>query len=215
MNQAFKQARRCAIVLLVFAVVGTGVMTGSYLLTNPIVQANQLKAKQLLIGQTLTPGSYDNNPAKEIIQLSDQNARLLGNDGPSSAFIARKNGQIIAYVFEAVAPNGYGGKIKLLVGVKANGTVNGIRVVAHRETPGLGDYIDLALSPWAHQFEGKQLENEHYWAVKKDGGQFDYMTGATISARAVTQATGNVLKFYRDHQDALQPKSHQNKGQDK
>lgn len=203
MKQAFAQARRSALTLLVFALICTALLAGSHALTQSTVEQNQLAARQLLVGQTLPAGSYDNTPAQSIIHLAPAVARQLNQSDAANVYIARKQGQVVAYVFEATAPNGYSGNIRLLVGVYKNGSVSGVRVVSHKETPGLGDYIDSVQSSWANQFTGKILTDEHSWKVKKDGGQFDYMTGATISARAVTGAVGNVLSYYRDNTDQL------------
>lgn len=122
---------------------------------------------------------------------------------------ARRSGQFSGWVVESVAPNGYAGAIRMLVGVDANGVISGVRVIEHRETPGLGDYIDAARSPWSQQFIGHRISDGLRWQVKKDGGPFDAMAGATISARAVTAAVGraaNVLaRLPAEHSEGKQP----------
>lgn len=204
MKQAFAQARRSALTLLFFALICTALLAGSQALTGAIVERNQLAAQQALISQTLPAGSYDNTPAQSVLTLPIADAQRLNHADQAKVYIARKQGQNVAYVFEATAPNGYSGKIRLLVGVQRDGRVSGIRVVAHKETPGLGDYIDSKQSPWANQFDGKRLTDDASWKVKKDGGQFDYVTGATISARAVTGAVGEVLRYYREKAGQLE-----------
>jgi electron transport complex protein RnfG len=93
--------------------------------------------------------------------------------------------------------------------VDGNGVISGVRVIEHRETPGLGDYIDAARSPWSQQFIGRRISDGLRWQVKKDGGPFDAMAGATISARAVTAAVGraaNVLaRLPAEHSEGKQP----------
>ena len=106
---------------------------------------------------------------------------------------------------EAVAPDGYSGPIRLLVGVNADGTVAGVRVLSHRETPGLGDPIDAARSDWIHGFEGRALDDPPAaaWTVRKDGGAFDEFTGATITPRAVVHAVRRVLEYAQANREAL------------
>jgi electron transport complex protein RnfG len=107
---------------------------------------------------------------------------------------------------EATAPEGYGGAIELLVGVNANGEITGVRVVPpHNETPGLGDKIETKKSDWIYSFDGKSLTNPkpEGWAVKKDGGDFDSFTGATITPRAVVDAVYNALAWYQANRSTL------------
>jgi electron transport complex protein RnfG len=108
-------------------------------------------------------------------------------------------------VLEAVAPDGYSGRISLIIAIKADGTLGGVRVVDHKETPGLGDYIDILKSNWILGFDGKALlaEKDADWKVKKDGGQFDYMAGATITPRAVVKATHRALQYFAQHRADL------------
>jgi electron transport complex protein RnfG len=111
----------------------------------------------------------------------------------------------VAVVLEATAPDGYSGQIKLLIGITAAGKLSGVRVVSHKETPGLGDYIELAKSKWILLFDGKSLTapNDGGWKVKKDGGQFDYMAGATITPRAVIKAVHHALQYATVQHDLL------------
>lgn len=128
----------------------------------------------------------------------------LGTDQPVTVYRARKSGQPVALFATPVAPDGYSGPIQLLVGVYADGTLAGVRVLAHKETPGLGDAIDEKRAPWIFGFAGKSLSNPGLdgWRVKKDGGSFDQFTGATITPRG-GQATRRFLEYVRDHRDAL------------
>jgi len=137
--------------------------------------------------------------------VSVRDEALLGTDKPVTVYRARKVGEAVALVIAPIAPDGYSGSIKLLVGINVDGSLSGVRVVAHRATPGLGDAIDETRSDWIHVFNGKSLQAPviSRWAVKKDGGDFDQLTGATITPRAVVKATRNALLYYRDHQEAL------------
>ena len=129
----------------------------------------------------------------------------LGNRDETLIYRARLNHQPSAVILEATAPDGYSGDIKLLVAIKADGEVLGVRVLDHRETPGLGDYIDIAHGDWIKNFDAQSLAktNDEGWHVKKDGGQFDFTTGATITPRAVIKAVHKVLQFYQAHQQAI------------
>ncbi|WP_293937799.1 electron transport complex subunit RsxG [Iodobacter sp.] len=197
MKTMFANGVRGAATLFLFAVVFTALMAGTYQLTRKKVLFNEEKAKVALIAQVLPAKSFDNNLLKDAKLLSAGDGKALGNDGDSYVYLAKKAGKTEAAVFEATAPDGYAGKIKLLVGVAKDGQVLGVRVVAHKETPGLGDYIDAAKSSWVEQFKGRELtpQNADLWKVKKDGGGFDYMAGATISPRAVTAAVKRVLEY--------------------
>jgi len=108
-------------------------------------------------------------------------------------------------ILQAIAPDGYSGAIHLLVGIHADGRVAGVRVIGHRETPGLGDKIELAKSPWIRSFEGKSLTNPAAdgWAVKKDRGEFDQFAGATITPRAVVGAVHRALQYFDAHKAEL------------
>jgi electron transport complex protein RnfG len=130
---------------------------------------------------------------------------LLGNDDTTVAYRARLKGEPSAVILEAIAPDGYSGKIALILAVKANGELAGVRVIAHKETPGLGDYIELPKNPWIKGFDGKSREvyRDADWKVKKDGGQFDYMAGATITPRAVVKAVNKVLQYFAANREQL------------
>lgn len=114
-------------------------------------------------------------------------------------------GKVTGYALETVAPDGYSGAIRLIVGTDASGKVSGVRVLAHRETPGLGDKIELKKSNWILSFNGHSLtgDNANSWAVKKDGGDFDAFTGATITPRAVVKAVANLLRLQQTHPEVL------------
>ncbi|HET9113562.1 MAG TPA: electron transport complex subunit RsxG [Burkholderiales bacterium] len=190
-------------ILLAYAIVGTGVLAYVYSITHTAIEQNENDARRKLVAQTLLPGSYNNDLLRNQLTLPAD--PLLGTDSASHAWQARLNNVPTAVVLEATAPDGYSGKIELLVGVAADGKLSGVRVVSHKETPGLGDYIDIAKSPWIHIFDGKSLRDPDAagWHVKKDGGQFDYMAGATITPRAVIKAVHHALQYVKLHRAAL------------
>ncbi len=192
-----------ALNLLAFTIVGTAILAVTFSQTRaPIAQSEEAE-KLKLITQLLPAELFDNNVARDEIALKPD--PLLGNGLDQHAYRARLHGQPSAVLLETVAPDGYGGKIFLLVGVKADGEIAGVRVVSHRETPGLGDYIDAAKSDWIKGFDGKS--NARYadadWKVRKDGGKFDYMAGATITPRAVVKAVHKALQYYDANRAAL------------
>lgn len=201
--EAGRESLRTAGILLAFAVAGTTLLAFVFALTRPIIAKTEEAAKLALIAQVLPAKLYDNDLLRDVIELAP--APELGPVEAGHAYRARLNGQPAAVVLEAVAPDGYSGRIKLLIAIRADGELAGARVVAHRETPGLGDYIEAAKSDWIGGFQGKSLENPEPegWKVKKDGGQFDYMAGATITPRAVVRAVKRALEYYGQNRERL------------
>ena len=199
---------RTAAIMLAFTLVFTALMAGTYQATAPLVAASALAEKLRLIGEVLPTSLYDNDLLADAITLPPQQA--LGLDEGTRLWRARKSGAPVALVLEAAAPDGYSGRISLILAVDADGRLLALRVTAHKETPGLGDYIDPKKDrnkarPWITQFSnlGFDSVSRDKWRVKKDGGRFDQMSGATISARAVTNASGRALAWAAEHRDRL------------
>lgn len=189
--------------LLVFSVLGAALLSGTFQLTRPAIEQSERQAKLKLIAQTLPAGSFDNDLVKEARPLPAD--PLLGLKYPAQVYLASRLGQPVAVVMEAAAPDGYAGEIRFLVGILPDGRVSGVRVTGHRETPGLGDYIEIGKSAWIREFDGKSLGNPHpvEWKVRKDGGRFDYMAGATITPRAMIKAVRKALEYFQTHRDEL------------
>ena len=196
MNAILKHALVTAGILTAFTVVGTAMLTGTFETTREPIAASEREAKLQLLAQVMPPAMHDNDLLQDAVQLPP--AELLGQHAPSTAYRARQNGQPSGVILEAVAPDGYSGDIKLLIGIAADGDITGVRVLSHKETPGLGDYIEIDRSDWIKNFDGKSLAKlpDEAWRVKKDGGQFDYMTGATITPRAVVKAVHKALQYF-------------------
>lgn len=199
---------RTAAILALFALVFTAMMAATYQAAKPSIDASAEKEKMKMIDEVLPRGHYDNNLLQDFVATGT--LPELGLEEPGRIFRARKNGEPAALVFETVAGDGYSGKIRLVVAVGADDRMLGVRVVAHKETPGLGDYIDPRkdrnkASPWIAQFDGLGFDSvaPAEWKVKRDGGRFDSRTGATISARAVTNATRRALQFASGNRDKL------------
>jgi len=192
-----------AVNLLVFTIVGTALLAFTFQQTRAPIVKSEEEEKLKLISQLLPPDLFDNNVVRDELTLKPD--ALLGTSDDSLVYRARLKGQPSAVVLEAIAPDGYSGKIFLLVAIKAGGEIAGVRVVSHHETPGLGDYIDLGKSPWIKNFDGKSHAQykEADWKVKKDGGQFDYMAGATITPRAVVKAVHKALQYFEANREQL------------
>ncbi|MEQ1667962.1 MAG: electron transport complex subunit RsxG [Sulfuriferula sp.] len=198
-----RAAARAAWVLLIFSVGLTAILSYTYFLASPNITRNEQDVRRNLVAQTLPTSSYNNDLLSNEISLPADS--LLSTNEPSLAWQARLNNQPVAIVLEATAPDGYSGKIKLLVAITTAGKLSGVRVVSHKETPGLGDYIELVKSKWILAFDGKSVTapDNNGWKVKKDGGEFDYMAGATITPRAVIKAVHHALQYAAAHHDTL------------
>jgi electron transport complex protein RnfG len=194
--------RKNGLMLALFACATTGLVAVTHALTEQQI-AHQQKAQLLsVLDQVIPVASHDNDLAKSCIAVS---LPYLKTSEPLYAYIAQQQQEPVGLAIETIAPDGYNGAIKLIVGIDNQGVVTGTRVLSQQETPGLGDKIDLRVTDWILSFSGKQLteENQSTWAVRKDGGQFDQFTGATITPRAVVKAVRNVLEYVNQHRDEL------------
>jgi len=191
-----------AAILGLFAVLGTGMVSYTYQVTQPQIKENERQAILRNLHAIISPDEHDNPIESDTIEVTDA---LLGANKPIKIYRARMGKIPVAAIMNTIAPDGYGGKIYLLIAIRHNGTLAGVRVVSHRETPGLGDGIEAERSDWILTFNGRSLTNPegHGWAVKKDGGEFDQFTGATITPRAVVKAVYNSLKYYSQNREAL------------
>jgi H+/Na+-translocating ferredoxin:NAD+ oxidoreductase subunit G len=126
-----------------------------------------------------------------------------GTRTPDDAFVMFADGRAQAVVLAVTAPDGYNAPIRLLVGLDLEGIVTGVRVVSHKETPGLGDAIDIEKSDWIEQFTGTSLSAPRVWAVDKDDGPFDSLTGATITPRAVVAGVHSALEYFGANASSL------------
>lgn len=192
-----------AVLLGGFAVIGAGLVAWIHQQTAPTIAANEQAALLRNLHSLVTPKAHDNKLTRDTIQV--RNEALLGTPKPVTVYRARKDGEPVTAILNVIAPDGYSGPINLLVAIRYNGELAGVRVINHRETPGLGDAIEADRSDWIHSFSGKSLNNPGPagWKVKKDGGQFDQFTGATVTPRAVVKAVHNALKYYERHREQL------------
>jgi Na+-translocating ferredoxin:NAD+ oxidoreductase subunit G len=197
---------RTSAVMVGFTVIFTALMAFTYEATKTQIAASASEEKMKLLTEVLPASAYDNPLLDDYVRLGPTSE--LGLDDGGRIYRARKAGQPVALLVETVAPDGYSGRIELIVAVRADGSLSGVRAVAHRETPGLGDYIDPKKdknkkSPWIMQFGELKAADIPACKVKKDGGQIAYHTGATISARAVTNAVARAARYAAEHQDRL------------
>jgi len=162
-------------------------------------RAQQLKQLTAVLGDV----AYDNDPLSDTLSLRDP--ELLGTDEPMTAHRVRRGAAPVAVLLNAVAPDGYEGAIHLLVAIDVQGRLLGVRVLEHHETPGLGDLIEERRSDWILGFDGRSLSDPpaERWQVRKDGGDFDQFTGATVTPRAVVRAVRNALEYFSRHRDEL------------
>ena len=194
--------------MLLFTVLFTTLMSTSYRITRPAIEASEFAERMRLINEILPPDSYDNALLDDYVVLGP--TPELGIAREARVFRARMGDDPSALIVEAIAPDGYAGRIQLAVAVSHEGRISGVRATAHAETPGLGDYIDPRKDkerarPWITQFTGASFDqvSPDQWRVRRDGGAFEYRIGATISARAVTEATGRALAWTLEHREAL------------
>lgn len=194
---------RNAFLLAAFAIVCTASVALVNELTRPVIQEQQKIALQKDINQLIDKSLYDNKIIQSCFAVVDEN--LLGDKLPKHVFIATKNNVPVAAIIQSSTFKGYSGEIKLLIGIYSNGTIAGVRVSSHTETPGLGDKIQINKSDWIYSFDDKKYQSsaENRWEVKKNGGDFDAFTGATITPRAVILAVRDALIYFQENQQTL------------
>lgn len=189
--------------LWLFAVAGTTLVAVTEFTTADAIVENERQVLLRNLHALLPAERLDNDIAGDTLELPA--APLLGSESSATAYRARMQGEPVAVIFNSIAPDGYNGKIHLLVGVNVDGSLAGVRVIKHAETPGLGDGIEIRKSPWIKGFDGRSLDNPDAagWRVKRDGGEFDQLTGATITPRAIVSAVRNTLLYYRQNADMI------------
>ncbi|CAH7329252.1 SoxR (2Fe-2S) reducing system protein RsxG [Vibrio chagasii] len=194
--------KKNGLVLAIFACASTGLVAVTHYLTKD--QIKQQEQAQLLsvLNQVIPHDLHDNELFSSCTLVQ---AEELGTEKAMPAYIAKINGEPSAIAIEAIAPDGYNGAIKVIVGMKIDGTILGTRVLSHQETPGLGDKVDLRVSDWILSFAGKQVTDSNLdrWKVRKDGGDFDQFTGATITPRAVVKSVKQAVQYVNQNNQAL------------
>jgi electron transport complex protein RnfG len=185
--------------LCLFAIAGTTFVAVTENLAREQIVENERRVLLRNLHALLPEHKLDNDIVTDTLRIPA--SALLGNDEPSLVYRARYQGDPVAAIFNSIAPNGYSGKIHLLVGIYFDGSIAGVRALKHSETPGLGDAIEIRKSDWVLDFDGKSLGNPPpaQWLVKRDKGVYDQFTGATITPRAIVQAVKNTLLYYEQN----------------
>lgn len=189
------------LLLGLFAAVGAALVAWVHARTEARIIENQIALTRARVAQLLTGIDYDNDPIAAQHQLRHP---LLGPN-TTPVWFALQDDEVVGLVVAAITTSGYSGAIHLLVGLDPAGQILGVRVTQHRETPGLGDDIEVERSNWIHTFVGRHLANPplELWRVRRDGGIFDQFTGATVTPRAVVHAVRDVLVYFDRHSDDL------------
>ncbi|MEH6687247.1 MAG: electron transport complex subunit RsxG [Halopseudomonas sabulinigri] len=194
---------RNSVILGLFAMATVGLIAVTQQGTAERISEAQRRVQLSALNEILPHEQHDNDLLGDSFSVDDYPQLRLSD--ARDGYRARQNGEVVAVILPVVAPEGYSGRIDLLVGIYADGSVAGVRAVSHRETPGLGDKVEIGKSQWVLEFNGKSLSMPvpENWAVKKDGGNFDQFTGATITPRAVVKAVYQSLEYFADHRSIL------------
>lgn len=191
------------LILAVLAAICTALVAITYHLTAPRIAENEKAELERSLKPTLSDVFYDNDLSESTLIVPPPH-ELPGKEAAIVYRVYSKD-KPVAAVFVVTAREGFAGPIKLLIGIEYSGEVTGVRVLEHKETPGLGDLIEASKSDWIEQFETTSLESppRERWAIRRDGGEFDQLTGASITARAVVIAVKETLLYFESHRDSI------------
>jgi electron transport complex protein RnfG len=194
---------KSAAALGLVAVIGTALLTGVQRLTADRIAEQERRVVREQLAQILSPDLYDNSPQDDAVTVYDET--LFPRGQAVTAYRARLAGEAVAVILRFRAVDGYNGDIHLLAGIHSDGRLAGVRVVSHRETPGLGDGIEAEKSDWVLSFDGRSLADPapEDWTVRRDGGEFDQFTGATVTPRAVVAAVRMALEYFEQNRSEL------------
>ncbi|MBL4781833.1 MAG: electron transport complex subunit RsxG [Porticoccaceae bacterium] len=185
-------------VLGLFALITSLLLAGTHLGTKDKIAESQRRAAQKALLEIIPAEQHDNDILTDTLSIPQRYWAILGLKKASKLHLARNKGEVFAIIVPAIAPDGYSGAIEMIVGIKLNGEIAGVRVLTHSETPGLGDKVELKKNPWIIGFNGKSIGAPPLarWKVKKDKGDFDQFTGATITPRAVVSQVARALHYF-------------------
>ena len=200
--QFFLAMRTSTVAISLFAVICAAVIAVTQVTTKSTIADNEREFRARALYEIVPREQIDNDLLADTFELQ---VSSLGHKQPVQGYRARKSSAVETVILPVVAPDGYSGDIHLIVGINADASVAGVRVLAHKETPGLGDKIETKKSDWVLGFDGKAktASNDPQWAVHKDGGQFDQFTGATITPRAIVNAVGRAIDYFKQHRAEL------------
>ena len=189
--------------LVIVGALATAVLAAVANFTRARIERNEQAWIQQHLDALVPPQSHDNDLLTDVIDVVSP--QLLGTARPVRIYRARRGGAPVAAVIRSVAPDGYRGPIELLVAIANDGSLLGVRVLRHNETPGLGDAFERRVPHWLDAFKGRSLSNppQQRWTVRKDDGDFDAFTGATITPRAIVKAVRRTLEYYQANRDRI------------
>jgi len=192
-------------ILSAFAIAGTSLVAFTHEFTKERIASNERQTLLRSLNELVPSDTVDNDMVTDTLVV--KHPQLLGAS-QTTVYRGRLMQQPVAAVLTPIVPDGYSGPIKLLVAVRYDGSLGGVRVINHKETPGLGDKIEESRSDWIFSFNDKSLDDPkiEQWKVKRDGGVFDQFTGATVTPRSIVKAVKNALLYVRNHRDALYDK---------
>jgi len=192
----------------------TGILAGFALLASVLLGVTNCSTEDTIqqrlnedliksLEEVVPAALHDNDMLQDTLTIPSGDFNIGAKE--TTVYLAKKSGKVTAVCFKFIAPDGYSGAINMIMGIDRNGNILGVRVLSHKETPGLGDKIEAAKSDWILKFAGRSLDNltPAQWAVKKDGGVFDQFAGATITPRKSVQATYRGLQLFEAHQAQL------------
>lgn len=196
-----KAIEKNARLLALFAIACTAVIGSVHLITKDKIKSQEENKLITTLSHIIDENSYNNDIYHDCLIVNNP---LLSND-TEKVYLARSNNQPVAAAITTTAPDGYNGKINLIVALNVDGSVSGVRTIKHQETPGLGDKIEIRKNQWINSFTGRKVlsEKDSRWAVRKDGGIFDQFTGATITPRAVVKAVHKTVLYFKSEQQQL------------
>ncbi|UJF18710.1 electron transport complex subunit RsxG [Vibrio sp. SS-MA-C1-2] len=199
----YKAMGKNGIILAIFALLATALVAVTNAVTKDTIAKQQELQLLRTLNQIIPSTSYDNDLYASCTLVTAPEA--LGTTNAMPVYLATKEGKPVGAAIETIAPDGYSGAIHSIIAVDYNGVVTGVRVLEQHETPGLGDKISIRVTNWVDDFLGKSVtpENESRWAVRKDGGDFDQFTGATITPRAVVKSVKRTVTYYNQNRDQL------------
>ncbi|EIC9814261.1 MULTISPECIES: electron transport complex subunit RsxG [Vibrio] len=194
--------RKNGLTLAIFACATTGLVALTQYLTKDQIKEQEQKQLLSVLNQVIPENMHDNALTQACTMVTSPD---LGTLRAMPAYLATKNGEPTAIAIESIAPDGYNGEIKVITGIDNQGNILGTRVLNHQETPGLGDKIDLRVTDWILSFTGKQVTESNWnsWKVRKDGGDFDQFTGATITPRAVVKVVRNTVNYVNQSREDI------------
>lgn len=194
---------RGGLILAVLAAFCTAAVAVTHRYTQPLIYANEQAFLEASLRPLLGGIEYQNELTRSALEMAQPHG-LPGKE-PATVYRVYADGQPAAALFAVSASDGFAGPIRLLIGVRIDGQVTAVRVLRHQETPGLGDLIESKKSDWLLQFNGVSLSNPPpaAWGIKRDGGQFDQLTGASITPRAVVKALQETLTYFDANRESL------------